>query len=548
MCGIFAIIFDTTQHDDIAIQATISSIKSMLMQRGPDQLATKCITIGIYQIVLVFSRLAIMDVSTNGLQPFSTQDDQLHVICNGELYNTNQLKQACSSVQYDYTSTSDCQVLIPHYINIRDTYANVSSIDPSNIITPISGEFAAVYVDVTNKSIIAFRDRYGIRPLFMGKHRNNSIIAFASEMKLLVPFELDMIEAVVPNRYHHITLHDSLTIMRQNWFDYDTLIANATLATSNTSTSVIMQSIRSSLTKSVQDRLSSDRNIGFLLSGGLDSSLIVSIACKLLGPQNITCYSIGTSNSPDGIAAKRVTSHLNITNHHIIDFDYDMAFDLIPSVIQAIESYDITTVRASVPQYMIAAYIANVTPTIKVLLSGEGSDEIHGGYKYFANAPSSKEFQLETLRLLKWLYCFDNLRTDRTMAHHGLEVRVPFLDNAYVELVYSIDPNLQYKQPIEKQIIRDAFVGYLPDDILYRAKDAFSDAVSNDHECWYAYIQRRLIGNGIGDAVTRVTKEASYYLECFDKCGYDRKVIPFYWMPKYQSESVVDPSARTIGN
>ncbi len=267
------------------------------------------------------------------------------------------------------------------------------------------------------------------------------------------------------------------------YYDYNTLTP---YLTKSDDIKQIHLLTREYLTNAVSKRLMADRPIGFLLSGGLDSSLIVAIATKLIDPKKIVCFSIGLVGSPDIEAAKKVVNYLGIVNHHVIPFSILTGIKEIPNVIRSIESYDITTIRASTPQYIMAEYIQNKTD-IRVLFSGEGSDEIYGSYRYFRDAPTVIDFHRETIRLLEELYMFDNLRTDRTMAAHGLEVRVPFLDFKYVEFIKQLNPALlmHNSEIIEKKIIRDSFVGYLPNEILYRSKEAFSDAVSSNEVNWF---------------------------------------------------------------
>lgn len=290
--------------------------------------------------------------------------------------------------------------------------------------------------------------------------------------------------------------------------------------------------MRKLLESAVKKRLMSDRPLGFLLSGGLDSSLVVYIASRLMNPQNMVCFTIGTEESPDVKAAKELTSFLGITNHHIVKFDIEEGIREIPNVIRAIESYDITTVRASVPQYLLGKYIKENTE-VRVILSGEGSDEIHGSYKYFERAPDKDAFREECARLLSELCYFDNLRTDRTMAAWGLEVRCPFLDHHYVNYIFTSDPALFMFSGIEKNLLRKSFAFELPDSLLYRPKDAFSDSVSSDKENWRLSI------------IAKVGNERTYYRSTFQEI-YPRRtsVIPHLWMPKWYD--VDDPSATLL--
>jgi asparagine synthase (glutamine-hydrolysing) len=398
----------------------------------------------------------------------------------------------------------------------------------------LDAEFATVIYDKITGCIYAARDKYGVRPLFYGINNDATIIAIASEMKA-IPIECDIVEPVNPRKY--IKIKDTIKFKNYAINLKDTIIQPDT------------DKIRSILIKSVEKRLESDRPIGFLLSGGLDSSLIVSIAVNILGPDNIICFTIGFEGSPDVEAAKEVAKHLKIKNHHIVPFNTHIGLDNIESVIKITETYDVTTVRASTPQYVMAKYIRDNT-NIKVLLSGEGSDEIHGSYRYFRDAPSVEAFDEERHRLLDELYMFDNLRTDRTMASCGLEVRVPFLDYEYVKYVMNISGQyFMYKSDyIEKQLIRDCFKGWLPDNILYRSKEAFSDAVSNTNKIWYKEIIN-MIDKDFDYCCTYnppKTLDAKYFRMIFDKFYKHPNVISHYWLPRFQKEDIFDPSATVL--
>ena len=315
----------------------------------------------------------------------------------------------------------------------------------------------------------------------------------------------------------------------------------------------VKQQIKKLLFRAVNKRLNADRPIGFLLSGGLDSSLILAIAAKLLKPENIVCFSIGLPGSQDIIAAQEVVEFLGVKNHHVVNFTLQEAFDTIPDVIRDIGSYDVTTIRASVPQYLLAKYISENTD-VKVLLSGEGSDEIHGSYRYFRDAPDNVSFDNDRSRLLNNLYHFDNLRTDRTMASHGLEVRVPFLDFKYVEFIMSLSGEYfrHSREKMEKLIIRESFDKILPDNILFRSKEAFSDAVSNNTENWAEYIKSRaadLIHDNDQIYLFNPPQsvDAIYFRKIFDNYypGCDN-IIPYYWLPRFQKTIVTDPSATIL--
>lgn len=537
MCGITCFIsvgkFDL---DKLLLQL------KLIEPRGPDRTNYKVHTLsnGI-NILMGFTRLAIMDTSDAGLQPF--ESDRTSVICNGEIYN---YKDLAKNYNIDMQTDCDCEVILPIYRSVGFKQMITSELD---------AEFAMVLFDLNMQKIYAARDRYGVRPLYYGFNSENGIIGFSSELKGLHNV-CEYVEQLKPNQYAEIDLavptnvHNMLEFT--DYFDYNKFLSDNLTSDQ----SYIKSMIKDLLTNAVKKRLHADRPIGFLLSGGLDSSLIVAIASKILDPNNMVCFSIGLPGSPDVEAAKKVVEYLGIKNHQIVPFSIEAGLSALPTVIKTIETYDITTIRASTPQYLMAKYIRENTD-IKVLLSGEGSDEIHGSYRYFRDAPNSDEFHKETIRLLEELYMYDNKRTDRTMAGNGLEVRIPFLDFEYVDFVMHISPELlMYKSDwMEKKIVRDAFQGYLPQDILYRSKEAFSDAVSSNEVNWFRSIQEVAnkeineadILNSPFEINKPQTTEALYFRRIFNNIYPDRdNIISGYWLPRFQKEVVLDPSATVL--
>lgn len=536
MCGIFCLI--NYQFNDLNV---VYSAMDKLIPRGPDsQSMLSFKSFKNYSITMGFTRLAIMDQSICGMQPFHNMYGST-LICNGEIYN---FKKLIDEYLIEVNSDSDCEVILPLY----------SKFNFKQLLNKLDGEFAIILYDGEENRIFVARDRYGVRPLYYGYNNTTKSFGFASELKALHSC-MEFVEQVKPGEYIELDLqhpYDSTNLTFKIYYDYS-ILSNKQY---RTNVPVIQNDIRCLLTKAVNKRLNADREIGFLLSGGLDSSLIVAIATKILGPDKITCFSIGIEGSPDVEAAKSVVKYLGITKHHIIPFDIESGIETLSEVIRVIETYDITTIRASTPQYLMSEYI-KVNTDIRVLLSGEGSDEIHGSYRYFRDASSPEEFSKECVRLLKELCYFDNLRTDRTTAANGLEVRVPFLDFDYVDYIFKIDPTLlMYSSDyMEKKIIRDSFVGYLPDEILYRSKEAFSDAVSNNESNWAEEI-KTYASNLISDeelknskfVVNRpMTKDALLFRRIFDEHYPDRcNVLPYYWLPRFQKEIVLDPSARVL--
>jgi len=483
-----------------------------LSHRGPDGIKSEAVHYinnqHPYNLFMGFTRLAINDLTDEGMQPFSMSTSQgaKYVVCNGEIYNHEFLNEL-----FGRMSESDCGVLL----NLFDKL-------PFNIaLRYLDAEFALVYFD--GNTVYAARDRYGVRPLFIGtindEQNPSKSICISSEMK------------AIPSRFNNVFQLNPTTFMsyKNGDISFHEYYIRLTLDSVTPNT----KNMRKILESAVRKRLMSDRPLGFLLSGGLDSSLIVYIASKMMDPDQMICFTIGTEDSPDIKAAKELTTFLNIKNHHILKFDIEEGIREIPNVIRTIESYDITTIRASVPQYLLGRYIKENTD-VRVILSGEGSDEIHGSYKYFEKAPSKEAFREECARLLSELCYFDNLRTDRTMAAWGLEVRCPFLDHQYVNYIFTSDADKYMFYGIEKGLLRSAFNNDIPYNLLYRKKDAFSDSVSSDKENWRQSI------------ISKVSNEQQYYEQLFDEIYPNRlTVIPHLWMPKWY-ENITDPSATIL--
>ena len=520
MCGIFACLGCSLDE----VKESINKIQ----HRGPDNTTIKEIN----NIIFGFHRLAIIDTSPLSNQPFIL-DNKYVLICNGEIYNYKELQKKYKT---DNDIKSDCFV-IP---NLYKKYG----IDET--IKMLDGEFAFVLYDIEKNILHIGRDPYGVRPLFIGY--DNKKLFVSSEVKA-INFSGIHIEPFKPGKYMSINLDD----IKYEYIDYFNI---ETLKSIELKEDVIKESINELLTEAVKKRLMTNRPLGCLLSGGLDSSLVTSIASRHV--RNLDVFSIGLEGSVDITAAKKVAEYLQIKNHHIVNFTVEEGIQAIRDVIYHLESYDITTVRASTPQYLLAKYIKEKTD-IKVLLSGEGADELFAGYQYSKDAPNGEELHKDTIRLLNELYMYDNLRTDRTTAGQGLEVRVPFLDKSLTKFVLITNPELRKpsKNIIEKKLLRDSFQdNYLPEEILYRRKEAFSDAVSSKEVSWYQTLCKH-IDNVITDEEmkeaknkylhnTPRTKEALYYRKIFNEFYEGRdKLIDHYWMPMWQGD-ITDPSATIL--
>lgn len=550
MCGIIGIVQFGTEPMFIA---EYLACLEKLTPRGPDAKKYMIIEVnGNCKIFLGFTRLAIMDMSDSGLQPFVDKFGNA-IVCNGEIYN---YKKIAHNYNITLSTSCDCEILLPliNSCGFINAVANV-----------LDAEFATIFYNKNDARIYAARDKYGVRPLYYGKNASRNIMGFSSELKAIHSI-MEHVQQLKPNFIAEIDLNQNQNLGASmiEYFSFASFtsaeveLESKVGSNSAAKIEILKTKINALLTEAVKKRLISDRKIGFLLSGGLDSSLIVSIASRILNPDDMICFSIGLENSPDVVAAKKVVEYLKIKHHHIIPFSVQAGISELPNVIECIETYDITTIRASTPQYIMAKYI-NENTDIKVLLSGEGSDEIHGSYRYFRDAPNSNLFHIETIRLLSNLFYFDNKRTDRTMADNGLEVRVPFLDYDYVNFITRIDPNLlmSSRNVIEKKLIRDSFCEYLPTEILYRSKEAFSDAVSNEETNW-AQSVCVLASSLISDdelALAHVpfpintpkTKDALYFRKIFTDIYPGRdSIIPYYWLPRFQTKEINDPSACVL--
>ena len=528
MCGIIGVFkSNPSTCDDEIVEGF-----DLLNKRGPD--SSKYINTK--KEFLGFKRLSINDLSALGDQPMIYEDKlserNIALICNGEIYNYLELIE-----DYDLkcTSRSDCEVILRLYIKFGI----------EKTLNLLYGVFAFIIRDAIGEdtTVYAARDRIGIRPLFIGNTIDNNV-AFASEAKALVKYCIN-VKQVGPSTYMSLAPSDT---------DPDLFSIKYYSLPTRVGTTFSYDELKTRLEQAVYKRLDCcDRPVGCLLSGGLDSSIIASIICKSehYKTKKLNTYSVGMEGSEDLKYAKIVANYLG-TNHTEVLFTAKEGFEAISKVIFALESYDITTIRASVGMYLLCKYISENTSD-RVIFSGEGSDELLCGYLYFHNAPTSEELFDESYRLVKTLYLYDVLRGDRCVSSNGLELRVPFLDQKFSEYCLRIPGELRAPQNgIEKYILRMAFEGDLPDEIIWRRKAAFSDAVSGPEKKWYEQIQE-FVGKIVSDdtfehySVRFPSKEAYYYWKIFNEFFYGFKnPIPEYWMPKWSKEANGNPSATVL--
>ena len=484
-----------------------------------------------------FTRLSINDVSEKGDQPL-IYDNKYYLICNGEIYNHKELIQ---QNEFQTKSQSDCEVIIPMY----EKYGIEKT------IKSLDGVFAFVLYDKIKNKLLIGRDPYGVRPLFMGKTLNDEIL-ICSEVKPISNL-CSQIKRFPIGSFGELE-DNSCNITFQRYHNYD-------FTFNNDSEEVIKKNICQLFTQAVNKRLMSDRPIGCLLSGGLDSSLVSALVAKNYEPYTLNTFSIGMKGSTDLYYANLAAKHIK-SNHHNIELTNEDFLNAIEETIYMIESYDITTVRASVGNYLVGKYIKENTDC-KVIYNGDGSEEIMGSYLWLSNIDNEEDFYKENLKLLGEISYYDVLRSDRSISDNGLEPRVPFLDKKFVDYVMSIPP--KYKMfgngIIEKKIFREAFsnTNLLPHEVLFRKKEAFSDGVSSQEKSWFQIIQEHL-ETQITDEEFKLkqskythnpphTKEALYYRELFEKHFKNHSnIIPHFWMPNPKWCNVTDPSARILDN
>lgn len=550
MCGIWVYLQKNNTDDTtrgVRCDKQLYDSFMNLSSRGPDK--STLIKLPKYGLYIGFHRLAIMDTTVNGDQPFVIElDDKIiYLVCNGEIYNHNELKNKYS---IQTKSNSDCEVLLHLYL----------SIGFEQMLNEIDGEFAVCICEIdkntTEVKMLIARDHCGIRPMFITGSSNDFLIT--SECKGMI-FSDYHIQQMKPRTYLEISNRDDkMYNMNLNFVEYmsfDNINSNIT------DIEIASELIRDGLIKSVKQRMINERgNVGCLLSGGLDSSLIASIASNICKENNtqLHTFSIGLDGSTDREYAKLVSEHIDSIHHDIL-VSTDDFIKSVEEVIRITETFDITTVRASVGQYLISKWISKNTD-IKVLLVGDGSDELTGGYLYTKLAPSINDFQNETLYLINNIHYFDVLRSDRCIANNGLEARVPFLSKQFIETYLSIDPTLRIAiNNKEKWLLRHSFDKngqFLPYEVLYRQKEAFSDGVSSEKDSWYkimqTYIETIITDKMLLELQKKYThnipktKEALYYRLMYEMI-YNKHddIIPHYWMPKW-CEDINEPSARNL--
>ncbi len=501
---------------------------SRTISRGPDM--QRVITVN--DTVLGFQRLSIMGLTDAGMQPFELNGN--YAICNGELYGFKLVKEELKKDGYKFLSDSDCEIILPMYEKYKTAMFEM-----------LDAEFAMVIYDKELDDLVAARDPIGIRPLFYGFDKAGSIM-FASEAKNLVGIT-DEINAFPPGHYYR----------KGEFICYRDLSERKPY--SKDSVDEAAAKIKELLVKGVKKRLDADAPVGFLLSGGLDSSLVCAIAQKMMD-RPIETFAIGMNEDAIDLKyAKEVADYIG-SKHHEIIINKQIVLDSLEEVVAALGTYDITTIRASMGMYLICKGLKKEFPEIRVLLTGEISDEIFG-YKYTDFAPNAEEFQLEAEKRLRELYMYDVLRADRCISVHSMEARVPFGDLDFVDYVMTIDPEIKMnKYEKGKYLLRHAFEegDYLPHDILFREKAAFSDAVGHSMVYYLKeYANSIYSDEDLENAKIKYeyrapfTKESLLYRDLFEKYYPGQAhMIADFWMPNknWPGCNVDDPSARVLSN
>jgi asparagine synthase (glutamine-hydrolysing) len=520
MCGIFCYFGKNIKYKDLVN----NFFKTR--HRGPDNSILQQLN---QNIVFGFHRLSINDISNYGNQPlYHPNDNNLILICNGEIYNYSILKKNKS---IETKTNSDCEIILHLY----------KEYGFKKTIQMLDGVFSLILLDNSTNELYAARSPFGVRGMFIGYKDQEVFIS--SEMKSISDF-CDKVIPFPPSTIWNSKLIDNF----ETFYDIPIQIIPDV-------ESEILKGINHSFRNAVIKRLMSDRPIGSLLSGGLDSSLVTAILSEKV--PNLKTFSIGIKGSVDLKYAKIVADYIK-SDHYTIELSESEFLENIEEVIRIIESYDTTTVRASVGNYLVSKFISENTDC-KVIYCGDGSDE-QSGYRYLQNAPTEQEFQDECFKLLNEIHMYDGLRSDRTISAAGLEARVPFLDKEFVSYYMSINPKFKTysSDKIEKYLLRKAFdhENILPHEVLWRTKCAFSDGVSSKKKSWHKIIQEHLEDKISDEDLkeasikykfnTPKTKESLWYRNIFEKYYPNKSnVIPHYWMPKWCGD-INDPSAREL--
>jgi asparagine synthase (glutamine-hydrolysing) len=563
MCGIWSFINLIKQSPDFAkLYQDFMAIKS----RGPDMSSIQTIK----NVSIGFHRLAIMDLTFHANQPYIIEDGERTIIfiCNGEIYNFRDL---ISDEKLVIPNNSDCMTIPKLYIK----YAKYNPSGPTNIkqfselfVETVKGEFAFVLFEFDRlqnlKQIVVGRDQIGVRPLYYHKpHLDSTGLMFCSEIKGMKHFDGN-VEEFPPGSIFEINFDNFGKISSTDTYNFKT-IYDVKASQFYHEESFYLSKVKDSTINSVKRRLLADRPIAFLLSGGVDSSLVAAISAKLLG-QPINTFCCGMNEGTDLLYARKVADHIG-SNHKEIFFTPEEGLKAIRDVIYTTETWDTTSIRASVGQYIVCKYIGTKTDA-RVVMVGEGPDEVCSSYLFNYYAPSGHALDLCAKEYVNKIHMYDGRRADRCISRWGLEGRVAFLDPEFIRTYWQIPD--EWRMPtykgIEKWWLRKAFDGtdILPDAVLWRKKEAFSDGISSKEKSWFQIIQE-YIDTKVSDEEFMTqnkwecpTKEAYYYKKTFVEFFGEKTldIIPHYWQAKFLADGTVidfdkeytytDPSARTL--
>ena len=537
MCGIYTYI-----GKDVNLKYNIlTNASNKINHRGPDN--TKNIVVN-DEIFFSFHRLSINGLDEESNQPFilnnnDNNDKKIYLICNGEIFNFKELIKE-HNLEKEYKTNSDCEVILHLY----------KKYGIEKMCTLLDGEFSFVLYDENIHKTYVVRDHLGIRSLFIGMKENEIILC--SELKGIDSSIYDVQQ--FPPRFYLEINNDNLKEQKyKQYFHFDELVGR----NYEVNEEKIIKNLRTLFEKAVKKRLLSDRSIGCLLSGGLDSTSVVAIVSQYYEPYKLNTYSIGLKGSIDLQYAIEAAKFFK-TNHTSIEVSNDHFLEAIEKTIQQIESYDVTTVRASVGNYLVSLYIRDHSDD-KVIFCGDVSDEIFGSYRGFYYAPSDEDFYNENLNMLKNIHYFDALRSDKSISGAGLEARVPFSDKEFVTYVMKIHPKLKQfnNGKMEKYLFRKAFEDIIPKNLVWRSKTAFSDGVGSSDNQWFkivkTYMDTKYTLEEYNEKIKKYThnkpydKESLYYREIFEKYYPDKgKIIPRFWKQSFMNQE--DPSAWQVEN
>lgn len=548
MCGIVCAL-DLKQSPDL-LRSQVLEMSKKVRHRGPDWNGIHCGK----NVLLAHERLAIVDPAS-GNQPIYSKDKSLILAANGEIYNHQELRKKLDS-NYLFQTNSDCEIILALY--------SEKGID---FIDDLNGIFGFVLYDENNDEYLVARDHMGIIPLYMGWDKHGTFY-ISSELKALEGI-CNKIEVFPPGHYLSSKEGDLKQWYSRDWMYYDNVKDNETN----------LDHLQSALEKAVHRQLMSDVPYGVLLSGGLDSSITSALAKKYSKKRiesndekaawypQLHSFAVGLKGSPDLKAAKKVADHID-SIHHEITFTIQEGLDAIRDVIYHLETYDVTTIRASTPMYLMARVIKSMG--IKMVLSGEGADEIFGGYLYFHKAPNAEEFHNETVRKLEKLYQYDCLRANKSLAAWGIEGRVPFLDKEFIDVAMRLNPNdkMITSDKMEKWVLRKSFEKYLPESVAWRQKEQFSDGVGyNWIDSLKELVEKKISNEMFNNAKftfpfqTPMSKEEYFYRSIFEEhfpSETSAKTVPsvpsvacstpiaLEWDKAFKNLN--DPSGRSVSN